>query len=159
MIFLDPIAPWGKSYPLPCLNYIRSTDQVTFRSFSSKTQKVGARISLGDVDDDPEKKNKGQAVEAMWSNQYLFNARIIPLACRVLWGIVHFRYNPLSYTTNYLLTFNRVKESRYLWYCSYLLLNVSYSIVHRNGSMSQILGNNSRLSPFSIPLSSYSPTK
>ena len=51
-----PISPWGKSYPLPCLNYIRSTDQVTFRSSSSKTQKVGARISLGDVDDDPKKK-------------------------------------------------------------------------------------------------------
>ena len=60
-----PISPGGKSYPLPCLNYIRSTDQVTFRSSSSKTQKVGARISLGDVDDDPEKKYKGQVVEAM----------------------------------------------------------------------------------------------
>ena len=60
-----PISPWGEIHPLPCLNYIRSTDQVTFRSFSSKTQKVGARISLGDVDDDPGKKYKGQAVGAM----------------------------------------------------------------------------------------------
>ena len=63
--FWIPISPWGKSYPLPCLNYIRSTDQVTFRSFSSKTQQVGARISLGDVDDDPDKKYKGQVVEAI----------------------------------------------------------------------------------------------